>query len=599
MKKVIKLLSIVFTIVVICSFAIVNTSALEVDVNLSVGDYDLIVDGVVDTTAVETATAAGAIYDNENQRLTLNNYNGGEIVADGLGALVVELTGTSTITSPADTNGITTIDTNLYINSSSNGILNINSGAHGIYMGYTDLENSEDSYDVFLMGGTINITTAESYYDTQYETEYPCNGIYGLSYCYIDGAAVNIESSGYALSVFTLYITGGDVALTSTDLIAIETFNIIMTDGNLTIAAESPSGICCYSAMRLVDGKVDVKSQYEGICVFGVLTIYGGELSVTSTESVAIVVDSDYTSNGIQLINGSIMNSNYSVQKTTYTEDGITYYMSVIGKPGFEYYPELNLYKGTTSSVVIKQLHPYVQQDENGDWCAFDDGDYLYDYTGFGKNENGTWYLENGKVNFDFDGLIKDENDGTWKYVLDGYVDYNYDGVVKNSLGWWRVEDGIVNFDATGVYKNEYGWWYCKNGKVQFNYTGIQKNDLGWWRIVNGKVDFSATGVYQNELGWWYCENGKVNFNYTGIKNNSYGWWRIENGKVNFSATGVYQNELGWWYCKDGKVDFNFTGIGHNSNGSWYCKNGKVDFSKNGRVYYSGKYYTVKGGKVV
>ncbi len=44
---------------------------------------------------------------------------------------------------------------------------------------------------------------------------------------------------------------------------------------------------------------------------------------------------------------------------------------------------------------------------------------------------------------------------------------------------------------------------------------------------------------------------------------------------------------------------FDTTLVKH-SNGKWYyVKNGAVDFTKNGKVYYSGKYYTVKKGVVV
>ena len=256
---------------------------------------------------------------------------------------------------------------------------------------------------------------------------------------------------------------------------------------------------------------------------------------------------------------------------------------------------ETSLYDMTDVSI---DYVPVLKQHTDGNWYLFEGEEIMTDYTGFADNEYGTWYVENGKVTFAKNDVIKDEADGTWKYVVNSKFTEK-DTVAKNSNGWWRIEDGIVNFSATGVYQNENGWWYCKDGQVQFGYTGIQKNENGWWRIVGGKVDFSATGVYQNELGWWYCKDGKVQFNYTGIKNNANGWWRIENGKVNFSANGVYQNENGWWKVENGKVNFGFTGIAQNSNGKWYCKDGKVDFSKNGRVYYSGKYYTVKGGKVV
>ena len=232
-------------------------------------------------------------------------------------------------------------------------------------------------------------------------------------------------------------------------------------------------------------------------------------------------------------------------------------------------------YKG--ESTEIPMIH-VVYDEENG-WHYEVDGVADWTYSGFSENENGTWYVVDGKVNFNVNNVLYDSRDGqkNWKYIrANKFVD-TYTGIASNSNGWWRIENGIVNFGATGVFQNENGWWYVKGGQVQFDHTGIKNNDYGWWRIVNGKVDFGATGVYQNENGWWYCKGGQVQFNYTGVQSNSNGWWRIESGKVNF----------------------NFTGIASNANGSWYLKNGKVDFSKNGKVTYQGKTYTVKGGKVV
>ncbi|MBR6923155.1 MAG: Ig-like domain-containing protein [Oscillospiraceae bacterium] len=176
-------------------------------------------------------------------------------------------------------------------------------------------------------------------------------------------------------------------------------------------------------------------------------------------------------------------------------------------------------------------------------------------YNGFASNKNGWWYIENGKVTFNKNDVIK--------------------GTVDGTNAWWYVKGSQVKFTNT-VAKNKNGWWKITNGKVDFNYTGIAKNENGWWRIVNGKVDFNCNTVEKNENGWWKCKGGKVDFNYNGVAKNSYGWWK----------------------CSGGKVDFNFNGIAQNEYGRWYCKGGKVDFNYNGTVTYNGTKYTIKGGKV-
>ncbi len=219
----------------------------------------------------------------------------------------------------------------------------------------------------------------------------------------------------------------------------------------------------------------------------------------------------------------------------------------------------------------------------DGNWYYFVNNKIDQSYTGFAENENGTWYVTNGKVTFADYTVIKDKtgaigNAGVWYYVVKSKVQEKYTGVAN--------------------YKNENGWWYIRNGKVDFTYTGVAKNANGWWRIVKGKVDFSCNSVEKNANGWWYIRNGKVDFTYTGVAKNANGWWRIVKGKVDFSCNSVEKNANGWWRIQNGKVNFGFNGIAQNTNGWWYIRNGKVNFNYNGYVTSGQKKYRVINGKV-
>lgn len=98
--------------------------------------------------------------------------------------------------------------------------------------------------------------------------------------------------------------------------------------------------------------------------------------------------------------------------------------------------------------------------------------------------------------------------------------------MAKNENGWWYVRNGKVQFNYTGVanFKNDYGWWYVKNGKVDFTYTGKAKNNYGTWNVKNGKVvqkinsgssnsclhhwvEITATAL--EEQGWWENREGQ------------------------------------------------------------------------------------------
>ncbi len=230
-----------------------------------------------------------------------------------------------------------------------------------------------------------------------------------------------------------------------------------------------------------------------------------------------------------------------------------------------------------------------VKKDSDGNWYYYKNGVKDMSYTGFAENQNGMWYVENGKVTFNRNDVLKDANgaigeSGAWYYVVGSKVQTGYTGVAnhKNTNGWWYVVNGKVDFSHTGVDKNNNGWWYVTGGKVDFNHNGVDKNSNGWWYIVGGKVQFGYTGVgnYKNSNGWWYIKDGKVDFSANTVAKNNNGWWYVEGGKVNFDYTGVanYKNENGWWYIKNGKVDFSYTGRAKNKNGTWNVVNGKVRF---------------------
>ncbi len=256
-----------------------------------------------------------------------------------------------------------------------------------------------------------------------------------------------------------------------------------------------------------------------------------------------------------------------------------------------------------------------VAQNKNG-WYYVENGKVDFSYNGFATNSNGKWYIENGKVTFNKNSVIKDTtgaigSKGTWWYVVGSKVQSDFTGLAdySNENGWWYVEDGKVTFTKDAIAKNKNGWYYVKDSKVDFSFTGLAdfKNENGWWYIENGKVTFSKDTVAKNKNGWYYIKDSKVDFSFTGLADfsNENGWWYIEDGKVTFTYNGVEKNKNGWYYIKDSKVDFSYNGFEKNSNGSWYIENGKVTFSKNsvikdtdGAIGTEGIWYYVVGSKV-
>ena len=252
-------------------------------------------------------------------------------------------------------------------------------------------------------------------------------------------------------------------------------------------------------------------------------------------------------------------------------------------------------------------------------------------YTGFASNDDGWWYVENGKVSKKKNGIIQGTVDGTkaYWYVKNSKVTYT-NTVAKDDRGWWVIRNGKIDTSFTGFAKNENGWWYAEKGKVSQKKTGIiqgtvdgtkaywyvknskvtktdtvAKDDRGWWCIKKGRIDTSFTGFAKNENGWWYCEKGKVNFDkkdiIQGTVNGTKAWWFVSGGQVQF-VDSVEKNSNGWWCIQKGKVNFDYTGFAKNNNGWWYCEKGKVNFSKKdviqGVVNGEKAWWFVNGGQV-
>ena len=69
--------------------------------------------------------------------------------------------------------------------------------------------------------------------------------------------------------------------------------------------------------------------------------------------------------------------------------------------------------------------------------------------------------------------------------------------IAHNDNGWWVIENGQVNFGYNGLASNQNGLWYCVNGKVDFSYNddNFQYNNYTY-KIVNGKAHKLENAVF-------------------------------------------------------------------------------------------------------
>ncbi|MCC8151263.1 MAG: polysaccharide deacetylase family protein [Lachnospiraceae bacterium] len=282
----------------------------------------------------------------------------------------------------------------------------------------------------------------------------------------------------------------------------------------------------------------------------------------------------------------AVGNGNAEISVSAITVGGSTY--QVTGSTGEEGTGTAPVVTSASCAVTVNLYTGFYETAENSKtvYYYYDEGVLMTDTVQNGKafGETAWWYVDaNGRASKSYTGFAANQN-GTW-YLNSGKVTFKENCVIQ---------------DKTGAIGSKGIWYYVTGSKVQYNYTGLAdySNENGWWYIRNGKVDFTANTVAKNKNGWWYVTGGKVQFGFTGLGNygNANGWWYIKNGKVDFTVNTVAQNKNGWWYVKGGKVQFGYTGIGTNSNGTWYIENGKVNFSYTGWKTINGsKYYIVNG----
>lgn len=277
----------------------------------------------------------------------------------------------------------------------------------------------------------------------------------------------------------------------------------------------------------------------------------------------------------------------------------------------------------------------------DGAWAYFVNGVVDTGYTGLVQNAEGTWYVKNGYLDWNYTDLFC-AADG-WYYVMGGRVPTEYTGLVRNEEGLWYVENGVIDWTHTALVNSADGWFYVLNGRVTEEYTGLIRNDAGLWYVAGGKLDESHTdlvssvdgwfyvmdgrvteeytGLVSNDKGTWYIDNGMLNWNYSGLVSSVDGWfyvqegrvpeeyvglvandagnWYVQNGTISFAYEGLVGDATGWWYVQGSQVNKDYTGLATNENGTWYVQNGGIDLTYAGTVTIDGKEYEVSGGAIV
>ena len=232
-----------------------------------------------------------------------------------------------------------------------------------------------------------------------------------------------------------------------------------------------------------------------------------------------------------------------------------------------------------------------------------------FNYNGLGITEDDDWYhywyVENGQINFNFNGLYNYHTryyGDILCYITNGQVDPNVNGVyqltVNGKTNWYGFVRGMQTEDEVLMNPYDGSWWYTgDDGLVDFSYTGIAErydqngDEFDSWYVRNGQVDFSSNGWVKINNHYVYVRNGMLQSDLNGLVQATIdgkdGWWEVDHGTL-FDNTNYYYTLSyyggSWWAVYNSQVDFSYTGFVEHDGTRWYVENGRVNFDKTGFV---------------
>jgi hypothetical protein len=176
-------------------------------------------------------------------------------------------------------------------------------------------------------------------------------------------------------------------------------------------------------------------------------------------------------------------------------------------------------------------------------------------------------------------GLVLD-GDGVWRYYVGGVFKSDYNGIVRYNGGSFFVANGLLCKDANGLNLNsaDKKWYFLSQGQVQTSYTGLAEYDGEWFSIQGGVLDESVEGLVPYNGGSFLFSAGRLRKDVSGL------WGADVNGD--------------FWYLAKGQAQTQYTGLAEYQGSWFYVMGGKWANKYNGTVVYDGVKFKVVNGQV-
>lgn len=503
----------------------------------------------------------------------------------------------------------------------SNGILD--TSYNGVYRGYDYDEDCHMEY--YVSNGKVDKTLNTLAYDSEYDKwcvvsngllndEYSGLYLYDGSYYYIDYGEVNWEYTGlYYDGVNYYYINKGILDWSysgveeylSEDDSGYSVFNKYLVKNGIVSSytglnySEDSKGWLYFTNGRWDEEFTGLTNYYDVwyYVTNGILNWDNDDLvkydnnyyyvqnGTINWNFTGIVENDDLYESGLYyVLNGSVPKnfSGYITENINTVNDVLTQTYEIINGicSGFT---GVRIVDGTPYNFTYGSFNSrdlYIGYYA-GDFYAFYGGTLAPWYTGGAfyvdpnALNNGFYYVENGKINWGFNG-----------YASTYYNDQNYEG---NYESMWNT----AYFQNAQLITIKNDLYYTGNNWVYLNENGIVESD------------FCGLVEYYGNL--YYVQNGYVNFDFVGgVRDYSDIYstivcWNRDHIDQNANGLYYYEDYSGKHYVlfKNGMVDIDFNSLYHIGNNEWvYLYNGISDTYGQQLVKFGNTYYYVYEGKL-
>ncbi|MBR4726851.1 MAG: hypothetical protein IK080_03075, partial [Clostridia bacterium] len=188
---------------------------------------------------------------------------------------------------------------------------------------------------------------------------------------------------------------------------------------------------------------------------------------------------------------------------------------------------DVSFYQYTHPSIGFYYTFPAVAEPEP---------EHLFpvDFYGFAEYEGGLFYVYQGDVVTDANGLVNDPNNpADWYFCANGQAQLQYSGLAEYGGEWFYLENGKLNTARVGIVEYDGGRFMIAAGRILREVNGlIQDPNTGLWYYVAAGQVADYTGLVQYDGAWFYVTNGELATGYTGPVEYNGATFQVVNGQM-------------------------------------------------------------------